>query len=141
MDWGLFTITRKGRIIPRTRQRMSLPLYLYIFAAIINLILRFSWAANRIPQVGNKFSLFYFQIFTVSLVWNSFDDMMIALYYAKKCPNLLNCELISLDEFNIKCLEYSVTSSISRFYFFIFLILCYSYFIAFLFIFFVFHFP
>ena len=53
MDWGIFTITRKGRIIPRSRQRMSLPLYLYIFAAIINLILRFSWAANRIPQVRN----------------------------------------------------------------------------------------
>ena len=83
MDWGIFTITRKGRIIPRSRQRMSLPLYLYIFAAIINLILRFSWAANRIPQVRNFFKkrlnfflilqkrVILFQVLIVSLVLNS----------------------------------------------------------------------
>ena len=53
MDWGLLTITRKGRIIPRQRQRMALPIYCYVFAAILNFILRFSWAANRIPQVSH----------------------------------------------------------------------------------------
>ena len=35
---------------------MMLPLYCYILAAIINLILRFSWAANRIPQLSNLHS-------------------------------------------------------------------------------------
>ena len=54
MDWGFFTFTRTGRVIPR--QRMMLPLYCYILAAMVNLVLRFSWAANRIPQLSNLHS-------------------------------------------------------------------------------------
>ena len=33
------------------RHKMAFPNYIYVFAAITNLILRFSWAANRVPQV------------------------------------------------------------------------------------------
>ena len=49
MDWGLLTITRKGRIIPRQRQRMALPIYCYVFAAILNFILRFSSDGQKAP--------------------------------------------------------------------------------------------
>jgi EXS family len=54
MDWGLFQFTRAGRVIPR--QRMMLPTYCYVLASMINLVLRFSWAANRIPQLANLHS-------------------------------------------------------------------------------------
>jgi EXS family len=54
MDWGLFQFTRAGRVIPR--QRMMLPTYCYVIASMINLVLRFSWAANRIPQLANLHS-------------------------------------------------------------------------------------
>ena len=50
MDWGLVTFTRKGRIV--LRPRMALPVYCYFIAAAVNLLLRFSWAANRIPPLG-----------------------------------------------------------------------------------------
>jgi hypothetical protein len=54
MDWGLITLTRHGKFIPR--QRMMMPVYWYILAAALNLVLRFSWAANRIPQLSNLHS-------------------------------------------------------------------------------------
>jgi hypothetical protein len=50
MDWGLISFTRTFRVIPR--QRMMLPTICYILAAAVNLVLRFSWAANRIPQLA-----------------------------------------------------------------------------------------
>ena len=54
MDWGLVTFMRTGKVI--VRQRTLLPMYVYFLASIINLILRFSWAANRIPQLGGLHS-------------------------------------------------------------------------------------
>lgn len=37
---------------------MAFPNYIYVFAAITNLTLRFSWAANRVPQVINHLTHF-----------------------------------------------------------------------------------
>lgn len=48
MDWGLVSISfRDCRM--STRQRMLLPWPSYLFAAVVNLVLRFSWAMNRLP--------------------------------------------------------------------------------------------
>ncbi len=49
MDWGLISFTRDGRI--HTRAKLNFPLVLYLLASIINLTLRFSWYANRLPQL------------------------------------------------------------------------------------------
>jgi len=46
-DWGLLQFTREGRVYGR--QRTMFPVAVYVLACIINLVLRFSWAANRIP--------------------------------------------------------------------------------------------
>jgi len=46
MDWGIFSFTRDGRCF--LRQRMLLPMWFYALAAVVNLLLRFSWAANRV---------------------------------------------------------------------------------------------
>eukprot|EP01038_Epipyxis_sp_PR26KG_P014211 gene14211-19068_t len=54
MDWGLLTFTRDGRVF--RRQRVLLPIPLYVIALIINLILRFSWSINRIPGMNNLHS-------------------------------------------------------------------------------------
>jgi len=47
MDWGLISFTKTGRVY--WRPRLLLPVTFHIIAAAINLVLRFSWAANRIP--------------------------------------------------------------------------------------------
>ena len=47
MDWGLFSF-RSGTLV--FRQKLLWSTSFYVIAGIINLILRFSWAANRIPQ-------------------------------------------------------------------------------------------
>lgn len=54
MDWGLLTFYRDGRIL--RRQRVLFPLPTYIFAVVINLLLRFSWTVNRIPGMGQVHS-------------------------------------------------------------------------------------
>jgi len=51
MDWGMLTFFRTGKVI--TRQRLLLPWVVYPPAIIINLLLRFSWAANRIPSLSH----------------------------------------------------------------------------------------
>lgn len=51
MDWGMITFFRTGKIL--TRQRLLLPWIIYPPAIIINLLLRFSWAANRIPSLSH----------------------------------------------------------------------------------------
>lgn len=49
MDWGLISICRNGDgSFISFRQRFLLPTFLYIPASVINLILRFSWTANRV---------------------------------------------------------------------------------------------
>ena len=45
MDWGLFSISREFKVT--RRPRLLLPVTFHIIAAIVNLVLRFSWAANR----------------------------------------------------------------------------------------------
>lgn len=47
MDWGLLTFTRNGRVL--RRQRTFYPVFVYVMAVVINLILRFSWTINRWP--------------------------------------------------------------------------------------------
>mmetsp|Transcript_21193 Transcript_21193/g.29154 ORF Transcript_21193/g.29154 Transcript_21193/m.29154 type:complete len:164 (+) Transcript_21193:15-506(+) len=47
MDWGLLSFSRDCRW--STRQRLLLPWPSYVFAVLINLVLRFSWAMNRLP--------------------------------------------------------------------------------------------
>ena len=47
MDWGLLTFSRDGRAV--IRQRCLWPVFPYFVAMIVNLVLRFSWTANRIP--------------------------------------------------------------------------------------------
>lgn len=47
MDWGIITIHRTGRV--HFRQRALYPASAYVLALAINLLLRFSWAANRVP--------------------------------------------------------------------------------------------
>ena len=47
MDWGLISFTKTGRVY--WRPRLLLPITFHIMASVINLALRFSWAANRIP--------------------------------------------------------------------------------------------
>lgn len=47
MDWGFITIHRTGRI--HCRQRLLLPLWVYVISFVVNLVLRFSWAFNLIP--------------------------------------------------------------------------------------------
>jgi hypothetical protein len=49
MDWGLISYTKKSGFF--FRPRLLLPVTYHIVAAIINLILRFSWAANRIKAL------------------------------------------------------------------------------------------
>lgn len=51
MDWGLIQFSRDGRVYGR--QRMLLPWICYGPVVIINLLLRFSWAANRIPSFSH----------------------------------------------------------------------------------------
>jgi len=51
MDWGLLQFSRDGRVYGR--QRMLLPWLCYGPVVIINLLLRFSWAANRIPSFSH----------------------------------------------------------------------------------------
>lgn len=51
MDWGLITFTRTGGVYGR--KRTMYPWYTYVFAVIINLVMRFSWAANRIPSLSH----------------------------------------------------------------------------------------
>jgi hypothetical protein len=50
MDWGLLTVHRTGRVT--TRQRTLLPVWVYPIAILINLVLRFSWALNRVPGMN-----------------------------------------------------------------------------------------
>ena len=52
MDWGLISFTKTGRIY--LRPRLLLPFTFHIAAAILNLVLRFSWAANRISGLKNQ---------------------------------------------------------------------------------------
>lgn len=47
MDWGFVSFTRDGRM--QLRQRCLWPQLTYFLAFILNFVLRFSWAANRIP--------------------------------------------------------------------------------------------
>ena len=75
MDWGLLSFSRDGRIY--RRQRMLLPFYSYCFAVVINLILRFSWAINRLPGMENIHSSVVVLIIEVGEVfrrsmWNIF---------------------------------------------------------------------
>ncbi len=51
MDWGLITIHRDFRVT--RRQRALYPWYTYVFAVIINFILRFSWTVNRLPGMNH----------------------------------------------------------------------------------------
>ncbi len=51
MDWGLISISKKGKL--SFRSKIYYPVIFYIFAAAVNLILRFSWAINRVPQLQN----------------------------------------------------------------------------------------
>lgn len=51
MDWGFITIHRTGKIT--TRQRSFLPIIFYFPLVIINLCLRFSWAANRLASLSH----------------------------------------------------------------------------------------
>jgi len=51
MDWGLISINRNGKI--NFRSRVLLPAICYLPAIIINLIMRFSWAANRIQFLSH----------------------------------------------------------------------------------------
>ena len=46
-DWGLLQFTREGRVYGR--QRIMYPVAVYVIACFVNLVLRFSWAANRVP--------------------------------------------------------------------------------------------
>lgn len=46
MDWGLLSCNKDGSLY--VRHRTLLPLPLYAIVTVINLLLRFSWAANRI---------------------------------------------------------------------------------------------
>ena len=48
MDWGLISFSKDKRSYFRQRTLWSIPFY--IFAIIINLILRFAWASNIIPM-------------------------------------------------------------------------------------------
>lgn len=50
MDWGLLTFTREGKVHGRTR--VMYPVYVYVLACVMNLVIRFSWAANRIPSLA-----------------------------------------------------------------------------------------
>ncbi len=50
MDWGLLSVHRTGKIT--TRQRMLLPTWCYFVAVCVNLVLRFSWAINRVPGLN-----------------------------------------------------------------------------------------
>ena len=50
MDWGLLTFTREGRV--HGRSRLMYPAYVYVLACLMNLVIRFSWAANRIPSLA-----------------------------------------------------------------------------------------
>lgn len=45
MDWGLVSFSRNGRV--SCRKRTMYPAIFYVFAFVINLVFRFSWAANR----------------------------------------------------------------------------------------------
>lgn len=52
MDWGLVSINRHsqgGGFIFNFRSRIMWPISSYFAVVLINLILRFSWATNRIP--------------------------------------------------------------------------------------------
>lgn len=51
MDWGLLQFSREGRVYGR--QRLLYPVPAYAIACVINLIIRFSWAANRIPMLAS----------------------------------------------------------------------------------------
>ena len=51
MDWGLINIYRNGKF--NFRNRLLLPTICYLPAVIINLIMRFSWAANRIQFLSH----------------------------------------------------------------------------------------
>lgn len=51
MDWGLISFTRTGRVY--WRPRLLIPFAFHIIAAVVNFILRFSWAANRIKGLQN----------------------------------------------------------------------------------------
>ena len=46
-DWGLLQFSRDGRVYGR--QKYMFPMLAYAIACVINLVIRFSWAANRIP--------------------------------------------------------------------------------------------
>ena len=75
MDWGLITITRDGRIY--RRQRALLPWYAYLFAMIINFVLRFSWTVNRIPGMNHIHSSVIVLVIEIAEVfrramWNIF---------------------------------------------------------------------
>jgi len=48
MDWGLVSYSKATRRLS-FRTRCLWPLPSYVFAAIINLALRFSWASHRLP--------------------------------------------------------------------------------------------
>jgi len=50
-DWGLLQFTREGRVYGR--QRIMFPVAAYVLACTVNLVLRFSWAANRIPYFAS----------------------------------------------------------------------------------------
>jgi hypothetical protein len=54
MDWGLISLHRDWRIT--RRHRTSFPWYVYLFAVMLNFMLRFSWTVNRIAGMNHVHS-------------------------------------------------------------------------------------
>ena len=54
MDWGLITFHRTGHVNSRLRTHFHWSFYL--FAVVVNLILRFSWKATRLPWFASLHS-------------------------------------------------------------------------------------
>lgn len=50
MDWGMITFWRSGTVT--FRKRAMYPWFVYVLALALNLVLRFAWAANRVPSLS-----------------------------------------------------------------------------------------